>query len=96
MNKMIQVEVAYARPDIQRIISLEVEEGSTVETAILRSGILEAFPEIDLTRLSVGIFSKPRLLSDQVFQGDRVEIYRPLMMDPKEARRRKARGRLKR
>lgn len=90
MDKMINVEVAYARADKQEIIAIELHAGSTIEQAILQSGILDIFPEIDLTKQQVGIFSQPRELSDAVKNGERIEIYRPLMMDPKEARRRKA------
>ena len=90
MNKMISVEVAYAARDTQRIIAVEVEAGSTIHAAILRSGILAIFPDIDLTRQKVGVFSKPRDLADQVNAGDRIEIYRPLTIDPKDARRAKA------
>ena len=85
-----KIEVAYARPDKQIILTVEVEEQSTIETAIQRSGILTAFPEINLAKQSVGVFSKPRSLSDLVEEGDRIEIYRPLIIDPKEARRAKA------
>lgn len=83
----IRVEVAYARPDTQRILGVEVEAGCTIETAIRNSGILDLFPEIDLATQAVGIFSKARRLSDLVNAGDRIEIYRPLVIDPKEARR---------
>lgn len=85
--KHISVEVAYATPEVQKIISLQVEEGSSIETVIDRSGILFIFPEIDLATQKVGIFSKLKKLSDVVHEGDRVEIYRPLIIDPKEARR---------
>lgn len=87
----IQVEVAYALPDRQEIIALEVEAGSTVRQAIEQSGILMRFPEIDLTKQKLGVFSKRRELSDILESGDRVEIYRPLTIDPKDLRRVKAR-----
>lgn len=86
----ILVEVAYAREDMQRIIQVAVPVGSTIETAIDRSGILEIFPEIDLHQQKVGIFSKMKKLTDQVNAGDRIEIYRGLLIDPKEARRLRA------
>lgn len=89
-NKFITVEVAYARPDCQRIIALQIEIGSTIESAIKRSGILTLFPEIDLAKQKVGVFSKSRELTDEVQAGDRIEIYRPLLIDPKDARRAKA------
>jgi len=90
MNKLIRVEVAYARPERQEIISLEVEAGCSIQRAIELSGILQAFPDIDLQRQPVGIFSKKHELTDILQAGDRVEIYRPLTIDPKEARRAKA------
>lgn len=90
-NKRITVEVAYAAPKCQRIVSVEIEADSTIEAAIQRSGILTLFPEVDLSRHKVGVFSRSRQLSDGVKDGDRIEIYRPLLIDPKEARRAKAR-----
>jgi putative ubiquitin-RnfH superfamily antitoxin RatB of RatAB toxin-antitoxin module len=81
------VEVAYASVEMQRILSVEVEEGATLETAIDRSGVLEIFPEIDLREQKVGVFGKVRKLGDRVKEGDRVEIYRGLVIDPMEARR---------
>lgn len=86
-KKLIKVEVVYALPEVQRIFTLEVELGSSIENVIDRSGIVETFPEIDLTKQSVGIFSQKKKLSDLVKEGDRIEIYRPLLIDPKEARR---------
>lgn len=89
MNKL-RIEVVYARPDSQRIIALEVEAGTTIQAAIEQSDIMSVFPEIDLAHQAVGVFSKPRKLSDLVKNGDRIEIYRPLTIDPKDARRAKA------
>ncbi|OGT42180.1 MAG: RnfH family protein [Gammaproteobacteria bacterium RIFCSPHIGHO2_12_FULL_37_34] len=90
MHPKITVEVAYAKPDQQRIITLSIEQGATIECVIQQSGILFFFPEIDLCQQAVGIFGKRAALSDKVQDGDRVEIYRPLMIDPKESRRRRA------
>jgi hypothetical protein len=90
LNNTIKVEVAYAQPDRQHIIAVELTEGSTMLDAIQRSGILIIFPEIDLSKQKIGIFSQQCLLSDPIKAGDRVEIYRPLTIDPKEARRAKA------
>ncbi len=87
--KQIKVEVAYATPSSQRIFTVWVVEGSTIETAIDRSGVLEVFPEIDLFKQKVGIFSQQKKLSDSVKEGDRIEIYRGLLIDPKEARRKR-------
>lgn len=89
-NNEIKVEVAYATPDCQRIFTVYVGVGSTIETVIDRSGVLEVFPEIDFGVQKVGIFSKIKKLSDSVVDGDRVEIYRPLTIDPMEARRKRA------
>ncbi len=90
--KQFQVEVAYAQVQQQHIIVVSVELGCTIETAIERSGILEIYPEIDLTLQKVGIFSKLKKLSDTIHAGDRIEIYRPLTIDPKEARKRRAKS----
>jgi putative ubiquitin-RnfH superfamily antitoxin RatB of RatAB toxin-antitoxin module len=86
----LTVEVAYATPAAQRIIVLQVEEGVTLEEVIHASGILVFFPEIDLNTQKIGIFSQQKNLTDVIKEGDRVEIYRPLTMDPKEARRLRA------
>lgn len=90
MNKQVAIEVVYATKDKQQLLCLNVEEGSTVEAAILASGILTTFPEIDLTTQSVGVFSEPVALDQVVKAGNRIEIYRPLAMDPKIARRLRA------
>lgn len=86
----IAVEVAYARPDVQLIVELEIDAGATVAEAIARSGVLARFPEIDLTRAKLGVFGKLCGLDTPLRGGDRVEIYRPLLADPKEARRQRA------
>jgi hypothetical protein len=85
-----RVEVAYATPSRQEVIELTVRPGASVEQVIRESGLLERFPEIDLARSRVGIFGEIAGLRDPVRDGDRVEIYRPLLADPKEARRRRA------
>jgi hypothetical protein len=84
------VEVAYARPEEQLIIELEVAPGTTVAQAIETSGLLERFPEIDLARNKVGVFGRLTPLETPLRDKDRVEIYRPLIADPKEVRRRRA------
>ncbi len=86
---VIRVEVAYARADQQAVLTVEVPADANVERAIRDSGILARFPEIDLARQAVGIFGTRVALDDVVHAGDRVEIYRPLQVDPKEARRRR-------
>lgn len=88
--KKINVEVAYADISKQRIIKLLVEKGCTIELAIDRSGILLEFPDIDLMKQKVGIFSKQKKLTDILKEGDRIEIYRPLLIDPKDARKKRA------
>ncbi|MBE2294683.1 MAG: RnfH family protein [Phycisphaerales bacterium] len=87
---LIRVEVAYARPDEQLIIPVEVPEGTTLEQAIVQSHIQERFPEIQLDAIKVGVFGKLGKLSAIVHAGDRVEIYRSLLADPKEVRKRRA------
>lgn len=89
-DNTIKIEVAYARSDVQKIIALEVQAGTTILEAIQQSGILTDFPEIDLTKQKVGVFSQPRQLTDILYEGDRIEIYRPLLIDPKEARRKRS------
>lgn len=86
----IQVEVIYALPGQQPLLRVELAEDATVEDAIRASGVLDAFPEIDLANNKVGIFSKLVKLDEKVRDRDRVEIYRPLIADPKEVRRKRA------
>jgi hypothetical protein len=85
-----RVEVAYALPERQVILSTEVEAGATLRQAIERSGILEKFPEIDLAQAKVGVFGKLSKLDHELHPRDRVEIYRPLIADPKEVRKQRA------
>jgi putative ubiquitin-RnfH superfamily antitoxin RatB of RatAB toxin-antitoxin module len=86
----IRVEVAFALRDDQMITSLMVDEGTTVEQAIVLSGITDHYPQIDLPVSKVGIFGKLTKLDKVVHEGDRIEIYRPLIADPKEVRRKRA------
>jgi putative ubiquitin-RnfH superfamily antitoxin RatB of RatAB toxin-antitoxin module len=86
----LTVEVAYALPRRQLILALQVGPGTTAEQAIQSSGILGQFPDIDLRNSRVGIFGKPCKLTDVLHDGDRVEIYRPLIADPKEIRKQRA------
>jgi putative ubiquitin-RnfH superfamily antitoxin RatB of RatAB toxin-antitoxin module len=88
--EQLTVEVAYALPRRQSIVEIKVDEGTTAEQAIRASGILEEFPQIDLQHDKVGIFGKPCKLTDILRHGDRVEIYRPLIADPKEIRKQRA------
>ncbi|MFP5307695.1 MAG: RnfH family protein [Gammaproteobacteria bacterium] len=87
---LIPIEVAYAAPAEQVILKLDVAAGTTVRDAIERSGILQRFPEIDLAQNKVGRWSHVAALDEIVRAGDRVEIYRPLIADPKEMRRQRA------
>ncbi len=87
----MRVEVAYARPDDQRLIVLEIAPGSTAADAVHASGLAELFTEIDPDNARLGIFSQPCGHDRVLRPGDRVEIYRPLQVDPKEARRLRAR-----
>ncbi|MBG6240870.1 MAG: RnfH family protein [Candidatus Symbiopectobacterium sp. Dall1.0] len=86
----IRVDVVYALPERQYMRSVTVEEGATVEQAIVASGLLTLRTDIDLQVNKVGIFSRSARLTDAVTEGDRVEIYRPLIADPKELRRQRA------
>ena len=90
MTEMIAVEVAYAGRDEQVIVTLQVPSGTTVQQALELSAIAARFPELDLAQAKLGIFGKV-VNPDQVLRArDRVEIYRPLLADPKEVRRRRA------
>lgn len=88
-NEMM-VEVAYALPNEQIIVPIKVQTGATAEQAILASGILKKFPEIDLNINKTGIFGKLTKLDTPLHHLDRVEIYRPLIADPKEVRKQRA------
>jgi hypothetical protein len=84
------VEVTFATPSRQELIGLEVPAGSTVAEAIDRSGIRDRFPALEVKPDAVGIFSRKVSLDRVLEAGDRVEIYRPLIADPRETRRRRA------
>lgn len=86
----INVEVVYALPERQYLRSVKVPQGSTVEQAIIESGILSLRSDIDLAKNKIGIYSRSAKLTDTLEEGDRVEIYRPLIADPKELRRQRA------
>ena len=94
---LITVEVAYALPHQQKIVSLLVEPGTTALQAVERSEIVKFFPEIDIANAKLGIFGQAlgtkgldTAAGHVLRQGDRVEIYRPLVVDPKDARRKRA------
>ena len=84
------VEIAYALPEEQVIISIKVPTIFNVQQAIEKSGIQKKFPGIDLSKNKVGIFGKKTTLDQTLNDRDRIEIYRPLILDPKEMRRKRA------
>lgn len=90
MSNEILVEVAYALPGQQLVLPVRVAAGTTAEQAILASGILLKFPEIDLTLNKLGVFGKLCKSDTVLRERDRVEIYRELIADPKEVRRQRA------
>lgn len=85
---MPQVEVAYARPDKQEIVKVQVPKGASAIEAVKLSGIVAIFPEIDADSIDMGIFGKviKKPAEHELRDGDRVELYRPLKIDPKQAR----------
>lgn len=89
-NKQVIIEIIYALPGEQFLFALRMEPGSTVEQAIVQSGILDRYPDIDLAHQKVGVFSRRVELADALKDGDRIEIYRALTIEPKEARRLRA------
>lgn len=88
----INVEVAYATPEKQIIRAVNVDAGTTIGAAIVQSGIMMDFPdlELELEEAAVGLFGKVAAMTTVLSDGDRVEIYRPLIADPKEVRRKRA------
>ena len=88
----ITVQVCHALPDNTFLRSLRVPAGTTIEQAVAQSGLLQAIPGIDLASNMVGIYGKRKPLDTVLHEHDRVEVYRPLQADPKEARRRRASG----
>ena len=91
-TQIINVEVAYALPDRQQIVPVKVEAGTTVYEAAVQSGIAELFPDIDLEQVKMGIFGKtvPKPRDQAIQAGERVELYRPLIADPKASRAKRA------
>ncbi|SMB90236.1 hypothetical protein SAMN05660772_01494 [Pasteurella testudinis DSM 23072] len=90
MAEKINIQIAYALPNSYFLQSYQVEAGTIIQNAILQSGILQQYSEIDLRTNTVGIFSRLAKLTDVLQDGDRIEIYRPLLADPKEIRRKRA------
>ncbi|WP_205729115.1 RnfH family protein [Ferrimonas sediminicola] len=90
MANAFPVEVVYALPDAATVLKVTAEAGNSVGALIRASGILERHPEIDLSQNKVGVFSRQVKLDYEVKPGERIEIYRPLIADPKEVRKRRA------
>ena len=90
VDELFEVEVAYALPEQQPVVKLQVAPGTTVRDAVLRSGLVERFPEINPETVKLGIFGRLAKGDATLGPGDRVEIYRPLIADPKEARKKRA------
>ena len=86
----LHVQVCYATPERQILLDLSVPEGTSLQDAIVQSGVLTQMPEIDLGVSRVGIYGKQQALDTVLREHDRVEIYRPLTADPKESRRKRA------
>ncbi len=90
MAELIQVQVCYATALREYFRDLKVETGTTIEQAIVQSGVLQDIPGIDLALQPVGLYGKKRPLDTVLRERDRIEIYRPLVADPKESRRKRA------
>lgn len=90
MSENIHVEIAYALPQQQSLLVKQFAPGITAEQAIRDSGLLDKYPEIDLGKNKIGIFGKLAKLDTVLRDKDRVEIYRPLIADPKEVRKKRA------
>ena len=90
LSALVEVEIVYGRTGAAQVIRQQVPADATLRQAIEQSGILDMYPDIDLDSNTVGIFSGKRELHDPVHAGDRIEIYQALKVDPKEARRRRA------
>lgn len=93
-DKEIIVEIAYASPTEQLILSIQTHEGATAEQAIEVSGLLSKFPEIDLSVNKIGIFGKLSCLDKVLRHLDRIEIYRDLLADPKVIRKQRTKSKL--
>ncbi len=87
---LLDIQVAYAMPGRDYLQPLQVVPGTTIGQAIERSGVLQAFPEINLVTQAVGVYAKKKTLDTVLRDRDRIEIYRPLVADPKDSRRRRA------
>ena len=86
-NDSLTIDVVYTGLDSQSVVTLSLPSTSTAQQAIIESGLLQQFPEIDLNQQKIGIFGQLCKLDRVLVDGDRVEIYRPLLQDPMTARR---------
>lgn len=90
-RQMLKCEVAYARPDRQFVVTVELGEGATARDALLASGLIEACVEVDPATAVYGVFGRVVRSDHVLHDGDRLEIYRPLREDPRAARRARVR-----
>ena len=90
MSEMLKVEVCYALPEKQELVAVNLPEGATLQQALEASGLLGKYPEIDIKKNKFGIYAKLSKLDMPLRDRDRVEIYRPLIADPKEVRKQRA------
>ncbi len=90
MSGKLRAEVVYALPGVSHVVEVELPAGATLGDAVAASGLAARFPEVALRGDAVGVFGERRTLDSPLADGDRIEIYRPLRIDPKEARRRRA------
>ena len=90
MNEKTQIEVAYATSEKQIILACEIDAGTAPRDAVRQSGIDRHFPQIDLENCDLGVFGKAIKADYELVEGDRIEIYRALIADPKEVRRQRA------
>lgn len=90
MDDLIRVEVVYALPSEQEMVVLQLPAGTTLRDAVERAGLLAKYPEIDLSKNKLGVFGKLTKSDALLRDRDRVEVYRPLIADPKEVRRQRA------
>lgn len=90
MAEMLKVEVCYALPEKQEMVSVSLPEGATLQQALEASGLLGKYPEIDIKKNKFGIYAKLSKLDTPLRDRDRVEVYRPLIADPKEVRKQRA------
>jgi hypothetical protein len=87
---VLRVSVVYCTSEAAWTREVELADGATLRTAIEQSGVMAAYPSLQVAELAVGVFSRPRALDAPAREGDRIEIYRPLLLDPKDARRHRA------